>query len=191
MDDVRPETTHYDGAAGGWGSLKGIGRVFARELSTIAVVETLARQNKTEGHMCTSCAWGSRRIRIYSKFCENGAKATIWELTRDRCTPEFFEQHTVAELRTWQDYDLEMQGRLTQPLRYDAASDKYVACEWDAAFAAIGQELRKLKPKSTVFYASGKASLEASYLYGLFARFYGHNNLPDSSNMCHERPRSG
>jgi molybdopterin-dependent oxidoreductase alpha subunit len=191
MDDVEQETKHYDGAAGGWGSLKGIGRILKRELSTPAVLETLARQNKTEGHMCTSCAWGKPAHPHIFEFCENGAKATIWELTRDRCTPEFFEHHTVTELRMWQDYDLEIQGRLTQPLRYDAASDKYVACGWDEAFAGIGRELRKLAPKSTVFYASGKASLEASYLYALFARFYGHNNLPDSSNMCHETTSVG
>jgi molybdopterin-dependent oxidoreductase alpha subunit len=191
MDDFQPETTHYDGPAGGWGSLKSIGQVFARELSSIAVIETLARQNKTEGHMCTSCAWGKPAHPHIFEFCENGAKATIWELTRDRCTPAFFEQHTVTELLKWQDYDLEMQGRLTHPLRYDAARDKYVACGWDEAFAGIGAELKKLEPKSTVFYASGKASLEASYLYGLFARFYGHNNLPDSSNMCHETTSVG
>jgi molybdopterin-dependent oxidoreductase alpha subunit len=191
MDDFQPETTHYDGPAGGWGSLKGIGKVFARELSSIAVVETLARQNKTEGHMCTSCAWGKPAHPHIFEFCENGAKATIWELTRDRCTPAFFAQHTVTELLEWQDYDLEMQGRLTQPLRYDATQDKYVACGWEEAFAGIGRELKKLEPKSAVFYASGKASLEASYLYGLFARFYGHNNLPDSSNMCHETTSVG
>jgi molybdopterin-dependent oxidoreductase alpha subunit len=191
MDDVRPETRHYDGPAGGWGSLKSIGRVFARELSTPAVLETLARQNKTEGHMCTSCAWGKPAHPHIFEFCENGAKSTIWELTRDRCTPGFFQQHTVTELLGWQDYDLEMQGRLTQPLRYDATTDKYVACEWDEAFAGIARELKQLDPRAVVFYASGKASLETSYLYGLFARFYGNNNLPDSSNMCHETTSVG
>ena len=108
------------------------------------------------------------------------------ELTTRRCTPEFFAEHTVTELQDWKDYDLEQQGRLTQPLRYDRASDKYAPCSWDEAFAAIGAELKGLDPKSTVFYASGRASLETSYLYALFARLYGHNNLPDSSNMCHE-----
>ena len=191
MDDVRPETIQYDGPAGGWGSLKGIGSVFARELANPAVLETLAHQNKTEGHMCTACAWGKPAHPHIFEFCENGAKATIWELTRDRCTSEFFQQHTVTELLTWQDYDLEMQGRLTQPLRYDAATDKYVACAWDEAFAGIARELNQLDPKSVVFYASGKAGLEASYLYALFARLYGNNNLPDSSNMCHETTSVG
>jgi len=191
MDDTRPENRQYGGPAGGWGSLKGIGHVFARELATPAIVETLARQNKAKGFMCSSCAWGKPAHPHVFEFCENGAKSTIWELTRDRCTPEFFAEHTVTELRGWPDYDLEMQGRLTQPLRYDAATDKYVACDWNEAFGSIGRELNRLDPKSTIFYASGKASLEASYLYALFARFYGHNNLPDSSNMCHETTSVG
>ena len=136
--------------------------------------------------MCTSCAWGKSKHPLAFEFCENGAKATIWELTSARCTPDFFAQHTVSELRQWQDYDLEMQGRLTHPLRYDAATDKYMLVSWEEAFAQIGSQLRALDPKAVVFYASGRASLETSYLYALFARIYGHNNLPDSSNMCHE-----
>ncbi len=191
MADEREETRHYDGPAGGWGSLKGIGSVFKRELSTPVVVETLMRQNKPEGYMCSSCAWGKPAHPHTFEFCENGAKATIWDLMRDRCTPDFFAEHSVADLLQWQDYDLEMQGRLTEPLRYDAATDKYVACSWDEAFAGIASELCALDPKSVIFYASGKASLEASYLYAMFARFYGHNNLPDSSNMCHETTSVG
>ena len=141
--------------------------------------------------MCTSCAWGKPAHPHVFEFCENGAKATIWDLTSDRCTPAFFAQHTVTELLGWSDYHLEMEGRLTEPLRYDAASDKYLVCSWHEAFAGIGQELKPLDPKSVVFYLSGKASLETSYLFGLFARFYGHNNLPDSSNMCHETTSVG
>jgi molybdopterin-dependent oxidoreductase alpha subunit len=191
MTDMPIETKHYDGPAGGWGSLKGMARVFSRELSTPAVLETLSRQNKAEGHMCTSCAWGKPAHPHVFEFCENGAKASIWELTRDRCTPAFFAEHSVTELLGWNDYDLEMQGRLTEPMRYDAASDKCVACSWNEAFAGIGETLRGLAPQSVIFYASGKASLETSYLFALFARMYGHNNLPDSSNMCHETTSVG
>ncbi len=191
MPDEREEPIHYDGPAGGWGSLKGISSVFWRETSAPAVVETLMRQNKPEGYMCSSCAWGKPAHPHKFEFCENGAKSTLWELTSDRCTPAFFDQHTVTELLQWQDYDLEMQGRLTEPLRYEAATDKYVACAWDEAFAGIAAELNALDPKSVVFYASGKAGLETSYLYALFARFYGNNNLPDSSNMCHETTSVG
>ncbi len=180
------ETVHYEGPAGGWGSLRGIARIFGREWNSPAVTRTLMRQNKPGGFMCVSCAWTKPANYHAFEFCENGAKATLWELTTLRCTPEFFEKHTLSELRTWKDYDLEQQGRLTHPLRYDAQSDKYVPCEWDEAFAAIGTELRRLDPKSVIFYASGRASLETAYLYALFGRLYGHNNLPDSSNMCHE-----
>lgn len=180
------DTEHYDGAAGGWGSVRGIVETLVAERDSPAVLKTLWRQNKPGGFMCTSCAWTKPAKYHTFEFCENGAKATLWELTSRRCTPDFFAEHTVSELRGWRDYDLEQQGRLTHPLRYDASQDKYVPCSWEDAFAAIGGVLRELDPKSTTFYASGHASLETSYLYALFARLYGHNNLPDSSNMCHE-----
>jgi molybdopterin-dependent oxidoreductase alpha subunit len=180
------KTVHYDGPSGGWGSVRGMARIYGAEIDSPAVARTLMRQNKPGGFMCVSCAWTKPREYHTFEFCENGAKATLWELTTRRCTPEFFAGHTVTELRGWKDYDLEQQGRLTHPMRYDRASDRYLPCSWDEAFAAIGAELKALDPKSTVFYASGRASLETAYLYALFARLYGHNNLPDSSNMCHE-----
>ena len=122
------------------------------------------------------------------EFCENGVKAVAWELTAHRCTPKFFAEHTVTELRGWDDFHLEQPGRLTHPLRYAAASDKYVPVSWGHALEEIAQELRAVEDrhKGTVFYSSGRLSNEASYLYQLFARLYGNNNLPDSSNMCHE-----
>ena len=180
------QTVEYQGATGGWGSLEGIAKVFGREWSSPVALETLARQNKPKGFMCVSCSWAKPADYHAFEFCENGAKATLWELTTRRCTPEFFSANTVTELRGWADYDLEQQGRLTHPLRYEPSADKYVACSWDEAFQAIGAELKVLDPMSVIFYSSGRASLETSYLYGLFARAYGNNNLPDSSNMCHE-----
>lgn len=182
----KDETVHYDGPAGGWGSLRGVAAVFGKEWATPLATETLFRQNKPHGFMCVSCSWAKPASYHKFEFCENGAKATLWDLTSRRCTPDFFAEHTLTELRDWKDYDLEQQGRLTHPLRYDAASDRYLPCDWDEAFEAIGRELRALDPKSAVFYTTGRPSLEAAYLYGLFARMYGHNNLPDSSNMCHE-----
>ncbi|KHL25310.1 formate dehydrogenase [Croceibacterium mercuriale] len=181
----------YRHSTGGWGSLQGIARIALKERASPGVIETLSRQNKPGGYMCTSCAWAKPPNPHAFEFCENGAKATLWDLTTDRCTPELFASHTVSELRQWGDYELEMQGRLTQPLRYDANTDRYLPVGWDTAFAAIGQKLRELDPKSVTFYASGKAALEPSYLYALFARMYGHNNLPDSSNMCHETTSVG
>ncbi len=182
----QPKTVEYKSATGGWGSLRGMGQTALSEMPTPGVLGTLLSQNKTGGFMCTSCAWGKPKHPHAFEFCENGAKATMWELTSHRCTPDFFAKHSVTELRSWSDHDLEHEGRLTLPMRYDAASDHYVECSWDEAFTAIGAELKAIDPKSAIFYASGRASLETTYLYALFARLYGHNNLPDSSNMCHE-----
>ncbi len=187
----RPDTPHYESATGGWGSLKGVGRILADQKPTFGAFRTLMRQNKPGGHMCTSCAWTKPAQPHLFEFCENGAKATIWDLTRDRCTPDFFAAHSVTELRDLSDHELEEAGRLTHPMRYDTASDRYVEATWEEAFAEIGAKLRDLDPKSTVFYMSGKGSLETAYLYALFARLYGHNNLPDSSNMCHETTSVG
>jgi molybdopterin-dependent oxidoreductase alpha subunit len=180
------ETVHYNGAEGGWGSMRGIAEIAMREKPSPGALDTLRRQNKVKGFMCVSCAWTKPAEPHAFEFCENGAKATLWELTSRRTTPEFFAKHTVSELKTWKDHDLEHEGRLTHPMRYDHATDKYVPCSWDEAFTAIGAELKAIDPGAAVFYASGRASLETSYLYALFARLYGHNNLPDSSNMCHE-----
>lgn len=182
----RKDTVHYKGTEGGWGSLRGIAEVAWRERPTPAVIDTLRRMNKAGGFMCVSCAWGKPEHPHAAEFCENGAKATLWELTSRRCTPEVLARHKASDLKTWKDHDLEQLGRLTHPMRFDAEQDIYVPCSWDEAFAAIGRELKAIDPKSAIFYASGRASLETSYLYALFARAYGHNNLPDSSNMCHE-----
>lgn len=188
----KASTHHYDGAVGGWGSLKGLAAVTLREQpNPITLGEELLRQNKHNGFVCVSCAWAKPEKPNPAEFCENGAKATAWDLTRHRCTPEFFAAHTLTELRGWRDFDLEHQGRLTTPMRYDAATDKYVECDWSEAFTEIGRELRALDPRSVVFYASGRASLETSYMYALLARMYGCNNLPDSSNMCHESTSVG
>ena len=177
------------GPAGGWGSLEGMAAVLGAEGDL--PIRELLRQNKADGFMCVSCAWAKPAKPHPAEFCENGAKATIWDLTPRRCTPAFFAEHTVTELRGWSDRDLEHAGRLTEPLRYDRATDRYVPCGWQEAFDHIGAELKALDPKSVVFYASGRASLEASYMYALTARMYGSQNLPDSSNMCHESTSVG
>ncbi len=187
----RQDTPYYEGSAGGWGSVGSVSSILSTERPDPGVIQTLWRQNKPKGHMCTSCAWTKPPEPHLFEFCENGAKATIWDLTQDRCGPEFFANHSLAELKGWSDHALEKVGRLTHPLRYDRETDRYVPCTWEQAFAAIGSSLKSLNPKSVVFYASGRASLETSYLYALFARLYGHNNLPDSSNMCHETTSVG
>lgn len=176
----------YNAPAGGWGSLNAVVHILTQEEVAILGSEILLKQNKPDGFMCVSCSWAKPAKPHPFEFCENGAKATAWEITSKKVTPEFFAQHTLTELRNWSDHQLEEQGRLTAPMRYDAASDKYWPVDWSEAFREIGAELNRLDPRSVVMYTSGRASLEASYMYQLFGRMYGTNNFPDSSNMCHE-----
>lgn len=185
------EITEGQGPAGGWGSLKGIASVSVESSASPTAMDTLRRMNKPGGFMCNSCAWPKPKNYSAFEFCENGAKAVMWELTRDRCTPDFWDDHTVHELRRWTDHELEKTGRLTHPMRYNPESDRYEAVDWDTAFREIARELNALDPESAVFYSSGHAGLEASYLYALMARLYGNNNLPQSSNMCHETTSVG
>jgi molybdopterin-dependent oxidoreductase alpha subunit len=188
---TKPHIKLYSGPAGGWGSAKSVSQILLREHVTAKGSALLSHQNKPDGYMCVSCAWGKPAKTHPLEFCENGAKATAWEVTSRRADRAFFEAHTLSELEAWRDHDLEEQGRLTHPMRWDAASDKYLPVAWEAAFEEIGRELRALPPRQVDFYTSGRASLEASYMYQLFARMYGSNNLPDSSNMCHESTSVG
>jgi molybdopterin-dependent oxidoreductase alpha subunit len=176
----------YDAPAGGWGSVKAVASILTQEEVALLGSEILLKQNKPDGYMCVSCSWAKPAKPHPFEFCENGAKATAWEITAKKLSPEFFATHTLAELRTWSDHALEEQGRLTTPMRYDPSIDKYVPVAWNAAFRDIGAELNKLDPHSVIMYTSGRASLEASYMYQLFGRMYGTSNFPDSSNMCHE-----
>ncbi|SEI43644.1 FdhF/YdeP family oxidoreductase [Pseudomonas sp. NFR16] len=186
-----PHFRPYTSAAGGWGSAHSVMNILWREQAFIKGSAALIKQNKPKGFACVSCAWAKPGDPHALEFCENGAKATAWELTSLRTGPEFFQSHSVTELRGWTDFDLEQHGRLTHPMRYDTQSDRYVKTTWDEAAAAIGAQLKALSPDEVVFYASGRASLETSFMYQLFARAYGTNNLPDSSNMCHESTSVG
>lgn len=189
--EAKAQAIEVPEAAGGWGSLEGIAATELSQRAGPGALETLAHLNKPDGTACTSCAWIKPPTPAKFEFCENGAKATLWDLTSARCTPEFFEQHTVSSLWGLSANELEREGRLTEPLRYDPASDRYLRASWAEAFAAIGARLRQIDPAAMTFYASGKAALEPSYLYAAFARMLGHNNLPDSSNMCHETTSVG
>jgi len=162
-----------------------------REQALTKATSVLFKQNKPDGFACVSCAWAKPAHPHHLEFCENGAKATAWELTSLKTNPDFFARHKVSELLQWPDYDLEQHGRLTHPLRYDAKSDRYLETTWAEAYRDIGAQLRTMAPDSVAFYASGRASLEASFMYQILARAYGTNNLPDSSNMCHESTSVG
>jgi len=178
----------YKGPAGGYGSLKSVAQALVAEKVLPTSAAQLMRQNKPDGFICTSCAWGKPATPHPFEFCENGAKASAWDMTTERAGPSFFASHTLTSLESWSDYELEKAGRLTEPLRWNPATDRYEPVDWATAFEEIGAQLKAIKadPDQTVFYASGRASLEASFLYQLLARLYGTNNLPDSSNMCHE-----
>jgi len=176
----------YKGPAGGWGSVRSLGAILSKEGVPLSGSIVLTQQNKPKGFTCVSCAWIKPAEPHVFEYCENGAKATAWEITTKRVGPDFFAKHTVTELESWSDHDLEAIGRLTHPMRYDATTDKYIEVGWQDAFDDIGRQLRAMDPKAVVLYASGRASLETSYMYALFARMLGSNNLPDSSNMCHE-----
>ncbi|MCM2471035.1 FdhF/YdeP family oxidoreductase [Agrobacterium vitis] len=179
------------GPAGGWGSARSVTEIVLREHVPLSGSVLLTKQNKADGYMCVSCAWAKPAKPHPLEFCENGAKATAWEITTRRADEAFFFEHTLTELEGWLDHDLEEQGRLTHPMRWDSITDKYVPISWESAFEEIGRDLKQFDPKNVEFYTSGRASLETSYMYQLFARIYGSNNLPDSSNMCHESSSVG
>jgi molybdopterin-dependent oxidoreductase alpha subunit len=182
----------YTHAAGGWGALKYVAINLFKEKVSGTNYKTLFAQNQADGFDCPGCAWPDRAHASTFEFCENGVKAVAAEATSKRVRPEFFERHTVAELMEQSDYELEQHGRLTDPLVYDQASDKYRRIGWDDAFALIGRHLNALDdPNQAAFYTSGRASNEAAFLYQLFVRMYGTNNFPDCSNMCHEATSRG
>ncbi|MGJ7544541.1 FdhF/YdeP family oxidoreductase [Variovorax sp. LT1R16] len=182
----------YDGPAGGWGALRSVTRALLAQDIPVKGAKTLLSANQPDGFDCPGCAWPDRNHASTFEFCENGVKAVAAEATARRAGPALFAQHTVTELAARSDFWLEDQGRLTHPMVYDAASDRYQPIEWDDAFALIARHLNALPdPNQAIFYTSGRASNEAAFLYQLFVREYGTNNFPDCSNMCHEPSGSG
>ena len=150
--------------------------------------QALLGMNQAGGFDCPSCAWPDPdEERSTFEFCENGAKAIATESTKKRIGPEFFQQHSLGKLAEKSDFYLNDVGRITQPMLLLAGAQHYQPITWDAAMALIADELKSVQhPDEAVFYTSGRASNEAAFLYQLFARVYGTNNLPDCSNMCHE-----
>lgn len=173
--------------AGGWDALKSSWHALREQQAVMKGAGTLLRTNQPTGFDCPGCAWPDRNVHSTFEFCENGVKAVANEATSKRVDRAFFAAHTVEWLAQQDDRFLEAQGRLTEPMRYDAANDRYVPIGWDDAFAMIARTLNALAtPDEAIFYTSGRASNEAAFLYQLFVREFGTNNLPDCSNMCHE-----
>jgi len=143
--------------------------------------------NQVGGFDCPGCAWPEPGHRHPAEFCENGAKAVAEEATRRTVGPEFFAAHPMEDLSGRSGYWLGQQGRLTHPMYLAEGADRYAPIGWDEAFALIAEELAALdSPDEAAFYTSGRTGNEAAFLYQLFARRFGTNNLPDCSNMCHE-----
>jgi len=184
--DLQKNVQKYDSPAAGWGALLASAQTLKQE-KAINAIPALVKMNQPSGFDCPGCAWPEPEKTSITEFCENGVKAIAAESTSKRVSREFFESHTVESLRSWSDYDLEQQGRLTEPMAYDLQTDRYTPISWNDAFNLIAENLSTLEnPNQAVFYTSGRTSNEAAFLWQLFGRTLGTNNFPDCSNMCHE-----
>jgi len=174
--------------AGGLPAIAATLKTTSAEMGLIRGVRTLLRVNQSGGVDCPGCAWPEPdHKRSHFEFCENGAKHVADEATTKRITPEFFQKWSVAELSHQSDQWLGAQGRLTHPMLLHRGATHYEPVSWENAFELIAGELNSLNyPDQAIFYTSGRTSNEAAFLYQLFVRQFGTNNLPDCSNMCHE-----
>jgi molybdopterin-dependent oxidoreductase alpha subunit len=183
------KTTAPKEVAAGLPAVKSSLQHILSEMPLTKGMKVLNKLNQHDGIDCPGCAWpdpDDERSRL-GEYCENGAKAVAEEATSKKLTAKFFQQHSVQELAELSDYALGKKGRIAEPLILRAGSQNYEAISWDKAFNKIGQQLKSLDdPNEAIFYTSGRTSNEAAFLYQLFVRAYGTNNLPDCSNMCHE-----
>ncbi|MGW7072698.1 FdhF/YdeP family oxidoreductase [Streptomyces sp. NPDC054855] len=182
-----PQVAEVQHAAAGLPAIGHSLRMAQQQMGVRRTALTLLRVNQKDGFDCPGCAWPEPEHRHAAEFCENGAKAVAEEATLRRVTPDFFAAHPVADLATRSGYWLGQQGRLTHPMYLAEGAERYEPVPWERAFDIIGEELAALdSPDESVYYTSGRTSNEAAFLYQLFARELGTNNLPDCSNMCHE-----
>jgi molybdopterin-dependent oxidoreductase alpha subunit len=186
VQDAPDVSAPLDSAAGAKAVTRSL-RTAQEQMGVRRTALTLLRVNQKDGFDCPGCAWPEEDKRHTAEFCENGAKAVAEEATLRRVTPDFFAAHPVADLARRSGYWLGQQGRLTQPMYLAEGADAYEPVPWERAFDIVAGELDELgSPDEVVFYTSGRTSNEAAFLYQLFAREFGTNNLPDCSNMCHE-----
>ena len=173
-------------AAGITGVTKALEHV-SEEMGLLKGLRILSKLNQRDGFDCPGCAWPEPAHRSkLGEYCENGAKAVAEEDTNKKCDPAFFRRHSVEEMSAWSDFIIGKSGRVTEPMYLPAGSSHYEPISWERAYAIIAEELKAIQPHEAVFYTSGRTSNEAAFLYQLFARRFGTNNLPDCSNMCHE-----
>ncbi len=159
-----------------------------KEMGIYRALSTLSHMNQKDGFDCPGCAWPDpEKPSKLGEYCENGAKSLSEEATTKRVDKSFFATHSVEELSLWSDYNIGKSGRLTEPMVLKPGSVHYEPISWDESFELIAKKLQDLdSPDEAIFYTSGRSSNEAAFLYGLFSRAYGTNNMPDCSNMCHE-----
>ncbi|MFD8610743.1 FdhF/YdeP family oxidoreductase [Streptomyces sp. NPDC059631] len=182
-----PQVDGPEHAAAGLPAVRHSLRMARQQMGVKRTALTLLRVNQKDGFDCPGCAWPEPEHRHTAEFCENGAKAVAEEATLRRVTPEFFAAHPVPDLAGRSGYWLGQQGRLTHPMYLPEDADHYEPVTWERAFGIVAEEIAALSsPDEAVFYTSGRTSNEAAFLYQLFARELGTNNLPDCSNMCHE-----
>ncbi|HEY1921894.1 MAG TPA: FdhF/YdeP family oxidoreductase [Tepidisphaeraceae bacterium] len=193
QDETDPKITSPAHVAGGVPAILKTMQSGLANMGARRTLRTLTSLNQKDGFDCPSCAWPDPDgDRSAAEFCENGAKAVAAEATLARAMPAFFAKYSIAELARESDMWLDHHGRITHPMILRAGGDHYEAIEWDEAFALIATELNGLaSPDEASFYTSGRTSNEAAFLYQLFARQFGTNNLPDCSNMCHESSGTG
>ena len=174
--------------AGGLGAITATAKHLLRETGLARGGKALLAMNQADGFDCPGCAWpepaAAERSRF--EFCENGAKAVAEEATTKRATPEVLGEHTVDDLRALSDFELGQLGRVTEPVFLGPGDRTYRRVGWDEAFAILAAELGAAGPAASAFYTSGRTSNEAAFLYQLVGRWFGTNNFPDCSNMCHE-----
>ena len=159
------------------------------EVGVAKGIQLLSKINQINGFDCPGCAWPDpdEKRAFLAEYCENGAKAIAEEATKNKVSPIFFATNSVQELSELSDYEIGKSGRITHPMYLPEGKDNYEEISWENAFKIIGEELNSLEsPNEAIFYTSGRTSNEAAFLYQLFVRQFGTNNLPDCSNMCHE-----
>jgi len=179
--------SEHGGKAAGFRAVASAVSVTLNQTGLKHTLPLLARLNQHDGFDCPSCAWPDPKDRSIAEFCENGAKAVAEAATTTRLTPEALSMQSLDQLAARSDQWFNEAGRLTAPAIKRVGEDRYEPISWDEALAVIGQRLSALDdPNRAVFYTSGRASNEAAFLYQLFVRELGTNNLPDCSNMCHE-----
>ena len=179
-------------SAGGLGAVLQSFKHGLSEMGLLRTLQTFRQVNQKEGFDCPGCAWPDPKHRSPFEFCENGAKAVAEEATYKRVDPNFFQRHSVEELGHWTDYQLGKAGRLTHPMLLEKGATHYRKIDWKEGFDLLASALLQLDdPNKACFYTSGRTSNEAAFLYQLFVRRFGTNNMPDCSNMCHESSGKG